>query len=128
MGQKKQYYGIKYPFSNNNLDELLIDLNETVPERVQSDILHVILTPKRSRIRMPDFGTDLIKYIFSPNRDEEDWSRIRGEVVDAVSKYVPNTILDDIEVVAVDNEIYLDIHYTVKYGNKEESTRLVAKI
>ena len=128
MGVKKQYYGIKYPFSNQNTDELLIDLNENLNDKVPSDILHVILTPKGSRLRKPEFGTDLIKYIFGKDGQESDWDAIKDEVTNAVSRFVPDTKLEKIDVVNENEEIFIDAVYSVKKGNKEEKYRLVTKI
>ena len=59
-----QKFGIKYPFTLENDDELYMDLNMTREESLKSRLLHVIFTPKGQRLRNPDFGTDLIKYIF----------------------------------------------------------------
>jgi phage baseplate assembly protein W len=130
MADRKQYYGIKFPLTSNNTDGFFLDLNEKIEDKIASEILHVILTPKRSRIRKPEFGTDLAKYIFEPN-DEMTWENVKGEVIDSVSKYVANTTLTDIEVVTPDEEpdsIYLDMRYTVKKGNKEENNRLAVKL
>lgn len=130
MIDRKQYYGIKFPFTANNLDGFFLDLNEKVEDKVVSEILHVILTPKRSRIRKPDFGTNLAKYIFEPS-DELTWESVKEEVISSVSTYVANTTLTNIEVVTPDeepNSIYLDIRYVVKKGNKEENNRMVVKL
>jgi phage baseplate assembly protein W len=130
MIDRKQYYGIKFPFTANNLDGFFLDLNEKVEDKVVSEILHVILTPKRSRIRKPDFGTNLAKYIFEPN-DELTWESVKEEVISSVSTYVANTTLTNIEVVTPDeepNSIYLDLRYVVKKGNKEENNRMVVKL
>lgn len=130
MANIKQYYGIKFPFTTNNLDGFFLDLNEKVEDKVASEILHVILTPKRSRIRKPEFGTDLAKYIFEPS-DERTWESVKSEVMEAVSNYVANTTLDNIEVVTPDeepNSIYLDLRYSVKKGLTEEKNRMVVKL
>lgn len=130
MAGIKQYYGIKFPFTSNNLDGFFLDMNERVEDKIASEILHVILTPKRSRIRKPDFGTDLAKFIFEPN-DEMTWEGVKSEVIESVSKYVANTTLTNIEVVRPDeepNSIYLDMRYTVKKGNKEENNRMAVKL
>ena len=127
---RKQYYGIKFPFTANNLDGFFLDLNEEIKDKVASEMLHVILTPKRSRIRMPDFGTDLIKYIFEGG-DETTWEDIKAEASEAVKKYVPNVKINDITVVYGEEDphaIYLDIRYSVTKGNIEENNRLVTKI
>ena len=82
MSIVKQYYGIKYPFTINNDSGLFIDLNETKDDDILSQILHVIMTRKNTRIKMPDFGTDLIKYIFELN-DESTWSNIKSEIIES---------------------------------------------
>lgn len=126
----KQYYGIKFPFTANNLDGFFLDLNEEVKDKVASEILHVILTPKRSRIRQPEFGTNLISYIFEQN-DEVTWDSVKSEATDAVLKYVANVRLNDLNTI-IDEEkpgnIYLDVHYTVIKGKTEENNRLVVKL
>ena len=130
MSNRKQYYGIKFPFTANNLDGFFLDLNEKIEDKVASEILHVILTPKRSRIRKPDFGTNLAKFIFEPN-DDLTWEGVKSEVLEAVSAYVANVSLTNIEVVTPEEEphsIYLDLRYTVKKGNKEENSRMVVKL
>lgn len=130
MSNRKQYYGIKFPFTANNLDGFFLDLNEKIEDKVASEILHVILTPKRSRIRKPEFGTNLAKFIFEPN-DELTWEGVKSEVMESVSAYVANVNLTNIEVVTPDEDphsIYLDLRYTVKKGNKEENSRMVVKL
>ena len=130
MSIVKQYYGIKYPFTINNDSGLFIDLNETKDDDILSQILHVIMTRKNTRIKMPDFGTDLIKYIFELN-DESTWSNIKSEIIESVSKYVPGVILKDIRVLRDDSEdskILVDIEYSVKIGVSEESNRVVVKL
>ena len=63
MSNRRQFFNIKFPFVCENEDALFIDLNNDINEKVNSEIAHVILTPKGMRLRMPEFGTDLIKYI-----------------------------------------------------------------
>ena len=125
----KQYYGIKYPFTDNNVNGHFIDLNQTIEDKAASEILHVILTRKGTRIRKPNFGTDLTKFIFEPS-DELTWSNVENEVKNAVSTYVPGVKINSIQVVQTDedHEVYVDIDYTVMKGATPENNRLVAKI
>lgn len=126
----KQYYGIKFPFTANNLDGFFLDLNEEIKDKVASEILHVILTPKRSRIRQPEFGTNLIRCIFEPN-DELTWDSVKSEATEAVLKYVSNVRLDDLGIIddtEHPQDVYLDVHYTIIKGNTEENNRLVVKL
>ena len=57
---KKQFYGIKYPFTYNNEDLVYVDLNETYEDSIQAQVLHIIFTPKKQKLRDPDFGSDLV--------------------------------------------------------------------
>ena len=117
----KQYYGIHYPFSLENDDELYMDLNETREESLKSRLLHVIFTPKGQRLRNPDFGTDLIKYIHEP-ADDTTFERLRRDITEQVYKYVPDVNFKDISIYndeKSDNGKIVIIHYTIKKGTKE---------
>ena len=61
------YYGIRFPFTNDSRDEMFVDMNSQFIEEVKSNLMHLIFTPIGSRIRMPDFVTSLIEYLFKPN-------------------------------------------------------------
>ena len=127
---RKQYYGIKFPFTANNLDGFFLDLNEEVKDKVASEILHVVLTPKRSRLRQPDFGTNLIKYIFEPG-DNVTWDSVISEATEAISKYVSNARLESMRTITDDTkpeDVYLDLRYSVMKGNTEENNRIVVKL
>lgn len=129
MSMNTRSYGIKFPFTNNNQYGNFIDLNESLTDSVASDILHILLTPLRTRIRKPDFGTNLVKYIFEPN-DEETWDDVKNEAKKAVSRYVSNAALTNIEVLRDDNNdgIYLYLKYSVKKGNTFENNELGVKL
>lgn len=116
-----QRYGIRYPFQLDNDDELYIDLNNTPEESLKSRLLHVIFTPKGQRLRNPDFGTDLIKYIHEPS-DETTFERLRSDITQQVYKYVPDISFKDIAIYNdenTDNGKIVIIHYTIKKGTRE---------
>ena len=126
----KQKYGISYPFSNNNLDNVYMDVNETFADGIKSQVMHLILTPKGRVLRNPDFGTDLIKYIFSP-KDEDTFSDVKKEISSQIVKYIPNVVLDDISVFEDENDehgIIVSVTYSVRRGNKTETTTVAVKI
>jgi phage baseplate assembly protein W len=127
---KKQFYGIKYPFTSESDFKFFLDANESVASKVRSQIMHVVFTPKGQRIMAPEFGTDLIKAIFEQS-DGETWDLVKKEVGDAVSKFVPNAVIDDIQVVQnteVESEVFVKLMYTVSYGNKSVSDAVVVKL
>lgn len=116
-----QKYGIKYPFTLENNDELYMDLNMSQEESLKSRLLHVIFTPKGQRLRNPDFGTDLIKYIHEP-ADETTFERLRNDITQQVYKYVPDISFKDISIYNDENSEngkIVIIHYTIKRGNTE---------
>jgi phage baseplate assembly protein W len=116
-----QKYGIRYPFTLENNDELYMDLNMTKEESLKSRLLHVIFTPKGQRLRNPDFGTDLIKYIHEP-ADDTTFERLRNDITEQVYKYVPDVVFKDISIYndeKSDNGKIVIIHYSIKKGNRE---------
>lgn len=124
------FYGVKFPFTSNNEDGTFIDLNSNAEERTASEILHVILTPKGTRIRRPDFGTDLMRYVFGLN-DNITWSDIRREIDDNVKKFVRGVSIDDIEVIRNEDDdhgIYVVVAYTVTKGNTQVQYKIGTKI
>ena len=127
---KKQFYGLKYPFTSEADYHFYVDANDSVASKVRSQIMHVVFTPKGQRIMDPSFGTDLIKAIFEQN-DGNTWDMVKKEVGDTVSKYVPNAVINDIQVVQNtedEAEVYVKLIYTVSYGNKSVSDAIVVKL
>ena len=125
-----QKYGIKYPFTSNNNDGIYLDLNDTYADGVKSQVLHVIFTPKGQKLRDPEFGTDLIKYIFGP-KDDMVFSDIKSEITSKVSKYVPQVEFRDVNVYTSendDNTIIVSVEYGVRKGNKMEITTVAVKL
>lgn len=125
-----QRFGVKYPFISDGFENYFLDTNETVKDKVRSELVHVIFTPKGQRIRCPNFGTDLIKYIFEQN-DEVSWEAIKNEVRESVKQWVPNILVNNISVVTNENnenEIYVRVDYSVTEGNKSEKDSVVVQI
>ena len=125
-----QKYGIKYPFTTDNDDGTYIDLKKTYGEGIQSQVLHVIFTPKGQKLRDPDFGTDLVKYIFSQS-DSSTFGSIKGEISSQIAKYVPEVEFRDISIYnseGDDNGIIVMVEYGVKQGNKTEVTKVAVKL
>ena len=115
---KKQFYGIKYPFNDESERLTFFDINETKEESVRSMLLHIILTPKGQRLRQPNFGTDLIKFIFDTNTNSSNtWDGIKEEIRKQVSFYLPDIIFNDINIkynTEEENSIYVEVDYSVE--------------
>ena len=127
---KKQYFGIKYPFVNEGVQHFFLDANESIKDKVKSQLIHVVFTPKGQRIRNPEFGTDLIKFIFSPS-DGMSWEAVKTEVSESVSRWTDNITIRNIEVVKNEedeHEIYVRLDYSVTAGNKVTNDSVVIEL
>lgn len=127
---KRQYFGIKYPFVRDDFQNFFVDANNDLKQKVRSELMHVVFTPKGQRIRMPMFGSDLIKFIFEPD-DSVTWEAVKTEVSDSVKMWIPNVKLNDIQIVKNENdesEIFVRLDYSVVEGNKVTNDSVVVQI
>jgi len=124
-----QFYGIKYPFSEESDRLTFFDLNENKEDSVRSMILHIIFTPKGQRLRRPEFGTDLIKFIFEPN-DGISWDGIKEEIRKQISFYLPNVIFNNISLIRENdnNAIFVEIDYTVQNNGQTTQNKTLVRI
>mgnify|MGYP003664162632 FL=1 len=91
-----QRYGITFPFTDSQ-QGFFLGLNKTPDSEVRSNLIHLILTLKGTRYFLPDFGTNLMRYIFEP-MDSATKTSIDTEIREAVDMYIPNLVITKIEV------------------------------
>jgi phage baseplate assembly protein W len=91
-----KYINITYPFKNSPKG-FFLDLTTTDNQAIKSDLMHLILTRKGQRLYNPDFGTNILRFIFEPN-DNLTFSEIKQEITDVVKKYLPNLQINEISV------------------------------
>lgn len=126
---KITHIGIKFPFNIKSIEKTFLDLDSKSQDAIKSDIMHLIFTPKGQRIRDPEFGTNLIQFIFDPN-DAQTWESVRSEIKESVSKFVPNATLNDITISESDDGMGLiaKIEYTVKDETFANTYELITKL
>ena len=127
---KIQYYNIHNPFTSKGIEKFFVDLDSDSQKAMQSDIMHVIFTPKGQRIRNPEFGTNLIKYLFNPN-DNETWTDVKAEIKTAVAQFVPNVTLTDLNVYANGSNshgLVVEISYSVNEDNFTSDYTIITNI
>ena len=127
---KKQFFGVKYPFLNDNERHFYVAANESVADKVRSQLMHIVFTPKGQRIRNPEFGTDLIKYIFDEN-DDVTWESVKTEVSESVTRWSNNLSLRNISVVKSEedeSQVFVRLDYSVTEGNKVTNDSIVVEI
>lgn len=127
---KKQFFGVKFPFLTDNKRYFYVAANETIADKVKSQLMHIVFTPKGQRIRNPEFGTDLIKFIFDQS-DSMTWEAVKMEVSESVTRWSNNLSLRDISVVKNEedeSQIFVRLDYSVTEGNKVTNDSLVVEI
>lgn len=92
----KKFININYPFKESP-DGFFIDLNDNANDAIKADLLHLILTVKGQRLYNPEFGTNLLRFIFEPN-DSVTQSAIQEEIRTVVKLYLPQLELDEITI------------------------------
>ena len=71
--------------------------------------MHLILTKKGERFYLPEFGTNLLRYIFEPE-DGLTLGMIEDEIKTSVSKYLPKLQITNIAVTqSTDNNHAADV-------------------
>ena len=93
---KGKYININYPFKDSHKG-FFLDLNQDENAAIKADLMHLILTRKGQRLYNPQFGTDLLKYIFEPN-DTMTLGAIKEEIKTVVKKYLPKLQIKDVRV------------------------------
>ena len=110
---RKNYINIDFPFRDSD-EGFYFKLNDTNNAAIKSDLLHLLLTNKGERLYMPDFGSDLKKYIFEPN-DKITHDEIKNNLNETINRYIPNLIIDSIifEQDEIQELIIVKLSYTV---------------
>ena len=91
-------------------------------------MFHVLFTPKGQRIRMPEFGTDLIKYIFEPS-DNTTINDLQASIQTDISKYVPEVKFKKIEITSdTDNGKIVTVHYSITRNGVTTDTSTAIRI
>lgn len=114
---KTQHYGIKFPIQIVSEEGKCLDLNLTKAQMVKSQLMHVLFTPIGQRIRQPNFGSNLIQFLFNPN-ENETFSDVMVTLKQIVKKWIPDCILENIIIAETDNG--LGLNATIRYSVRED--------
>jgi hypothetical protein len=109
-----KYINIDFPFKNSPKG-FFLNLNSDEQRAIKADLMHLLLTRKGQRLYNPDFGTNLLQYIFEPN-DTTTLTDIKTEVINSVKKYLPKLNVKDITVTPNEDNEYvatIRLDYTI---------------
>jgi len=113
---RTRYVNIDFPFKDSR-NGFYFKLNQTDRDAIKADLLHLLLTNKGERLYLPDFGSDLQKYIFEPN-DSITHEEIRDSLNDSISLYIHNLVVNSIEFKknSIEESIIVELSYSVTDG------------
>ena len=118
--------GINFPFKDSEKGYYL-DMTTTDAEEIRASLMFLLLTNKGERFMMPEFGSDLLKYVFEPN-DSRTISDLKESINITVGKFIPNIEINDILIensTLSDQLVTIRIEYTVTDGTYSQSDTLI---
>lgn len=123
------FINIQFPFADSQKGYFL-EMTKENKKAIKSDLMHLLLTNKGERLYMPDFGTNLKKYLFEPNIESVS-ADIRSELQTSINKYIPNLKIDTLTVTpSDDNEhsVFVKLEYTVTNDTFQQSDFVLIQI
>jgi phage baseplate assembly protein W len=120
---------IKFPFRDSE-DGSFLKLNKTSLDAIRSNLIHLIMTEKGERWYLPEFGTNLKKFIFEPE-DGVTRNDIKSQLNSDIQKWIPNLLVNEITVEPDSNNEYsveIEIKYTVTEDVFEQSDVITLKL
>lgn len=121
-----KYLNIQFPFKDSQ-DGFFLDLNYTDTKALVSDLMHLLLTNEGERLYMPNFGTNLRKFIFEPN-DNKTKGDIKSHLQEVIKRYIPNLVINDVLVEdseLSDHLVTVRLDYTITDDVFEESNFVI---
>ena len=79
----------------------------TNEKQAAANLKTLLLTQKGEIINEPNFGTDLLKYLFEPMSAQLK-GEIRETIVDAISLWLPYINITDIDIATADDDASID--------------------
>jgi phage baseplate assembly protein W len=88
-------FNIKFPINDDVTVNTYFALTNITKDALTSDLLLLLLTQKGERYYEPDYGTDLLRFIFEPN-DNLVSTDVEQDIKRVVSSYIPALKIDKI--------------------------------
>jgi len=122
-------YNVTFPFQDNNTTRGFLSMNRVTKDSYSSNLLLLLLTQKDERYCEPEYGTNLLKFIFEPN-DNITASMVEEEIKNTVSKYIPqikiksvsfNWLMDDYKQPISENQLNVNVKFEYNEGALSET-------
>ena len=125
---------IKFPLADDNEKNQFFQMNEVTKDALTSNLLLLLLTQKGQRYYNPNYGTNLLQYVFEP-KDNLTITEVEREIKITVKEFIPELTITNVEFftdgnddqgdIVGDNEIRVVINFVYSEDTFSESGRLV---
>lgn len=106
---------IRFPLIDDTEKNTYYKMNQITKDAFSSDLLLLLLTERGERYYYPDYGTNLLKFIFEPN-DNLTAQDIEQEIKRTVSLFIPNLTINTVEFNKPENsDIQLNVNIKFTY-------------
>ena len=124
---KRVSVGIDFPFGRVGGGDGYFKSTKTTVESIKNNIKLLLQTQQGERVFQPDLGMNLKRLLFEP-QDDELLIQIENNIVDIFAIWLPFVELNDIKVEELDNQINLNIVFSLKRApNSLESVQVTFK-
>ena len=86
-------YNINFPLRDDVSTNTYFLMTKVTKDAFSSDLLLLLLTQKGERYYEPEYGTNLLKFIFEPN-DSMNAGDVELDIKKTVSLYIPSLKID----------------------------------
>ncbi len=112
---KYRDYGIDFPFRRGD-NGYYFDTTKSEKDAIKASLRHLLLTKKGERLMKPEFGTNLLDFVFEQD-DKETENSILYEIQDTVKKFLPSITITKININKVEEQsINIEVNYSFTNG------------
>lgn len=79
---------IRFPLVDDKAKNILFQQNDITKDALTSNLLLLLLTNKGERYYQPNYGTNLLKFVFEP-KDNVTESDIENDIKNTVKEFIP---------------------------------------
>ena len=112
-------YNIKFPLNDDNDRNSFFKMTRITKEAFSSDLLLLLLTQKGERYYEPEYGTNLLKFIFEPN-DTLTGNEIEKDIKKTVSLYIPALTINSVSFSKSDDNEH-QINVIIRFTYSEDA-------
>ncbi len=127
-----RFINIRFPLRDDTQKNKAFEMNIVTKEALTSNLLLLLLTKKGERYYEPNYGTNLLQFIFEP-KDNLTINEIEAELKDTVKTFIPEVSItkiqfyedfDDSGQALKENELRVVIDFTYSEDTFVEKGRL----